>query len=241
MCNFKIVIKDLLKRLFPGLTIAGIAFLLINCTHDPYYLSDPEPIVITKCTSDTVYFVNDVLPVIVSNCAISGCHDASSAAEGVVLTDYVNIIESGHVKPHKPNSSELYKVITGSGEELMPPSGRPQLTSDQTSMIRKWIDQGAWNLECVWENCDTNIYTFSGAIWPTIQNTCLGCHSAPNPGAGILLTNYEQIYSIAADPRFMGAITQTAPYVPMPQGGSPLSDCRIIQFNKWITAGMQND
>jgi hypothetical protein len=230
-----------MKRIFHGFWLIGAAFLLLTCTHDPYYLSDPEPIISANCSSDTVYFVNDVLPLIQSSCALSGCHNSSSAAEGVILTDYVNIIESGHVKPHKPKSSELYKVITGGGEESMPPSPRPQLTSEQTSLIHKWIDQGAWNLECIDDNCDTSVFTFSGAIWPTIQNKCLGCHSNPNPGAGILMTNYQQVAAIAADPRFMGAITQTAPYVPMPQNGNPLSDCRITQFSRWIAAGMPND
>jgi len=195
-------------------------------------------LVSANCSSDTVYFVNDVLPVLQSSCAVSGCHDAYSAEEGVIMTDYVHIMETGHVKPHKPHSSKLYKVITGGGEESMPPSGRPQLTTGQIDLIYKWIDQGAWNLVCENEQCDTTVFSFSGAIWPTVQTYCLGCHSGSNPGSGILLTDYQHISSIAANPRFIGSITHDPLYQPMPQNGNPLTDCRIIQIRKWIEAGM---
>jgi uncharacterized membrane protein len=230
-----------MKRLIPAISLMIIAFATVTCTHDPYYLSDPNPIVTENCDPDTVYFVNDVLPMLQSNCAVSGCHDASTGEAGVMMTDYVNIVETGHVKPHKPKSNRLYKVITGGGEEPMPPSGRTQLTKEQTDLVYKWIDQGAWNKECATDNCDTTVFTFSGAIWPVIQNKCLGCHSNSNPGAGILLTDYQNIAAVAANPRFMGAITHTAPYIPMPQNGTQLSDCRITQFSEWIAAGMPND
>jgi uncharacterized membrane protein len=227
-----------MKRAFIILSLLTFSFFFFTCTHDPYYLNDPEPIVVTSCNPDTVYFVNDVLPLLQSGCALSHCHDTISKEHGVIMTDYVNIIQTGHVKPGKAKSSKLYKVITGGGEEAMPPSPQPKFTSEQTDLIKKWIDQGAWNLECLEENCDTTIYTFSGAIWPTIQNKCLGCHSGSNPGAGIMLTNHQEIAAVAAEPRFMGALTHTAPYKPMPQTGNQLSDCKITQFNKWIADGM---
>jgi hypothetical protein len=231
-----------MKKLFLELTLlAFISLFFLTCKHDPYYLNDPEPIISTNCSPDTVYFVNDVLPLLQSSCALSGCHDASSAQSRVIMTDYVNIVQTGHVKPGNPKSSRLYKVITGKGEEDMPPSPQSPMTSQQTDLIYKWIDQGAWNLQCLLEDCDTNIFTFSGAVWPVIQNTCLGCHSGNNPGAGIFLTDYQSISAIAADPRFMGAITHTAPYIFMPQNSNQLSDCRITQFRKWIAAGMPDN
>jgi mono/diheme cytochrome c family protein len=194
-------------------------------------------IVSTNCSPDTVYFVNEVLPVLQSYCATAGCHDISTGEAGVLMTDYVNIIKTGDVKPGKPKSSKLYKVVNGGGEEPMPPSGRPQLTSAQIDLIYKWIDQGAWNLACENEPCDTTVYTYSGAVWPTIQTYCLGCHSGTNPGAGILLTDYQHISTIATNPRFMGSITHTSPYKFMPQNAAQLSECRITQFRKWIEAG----
>jgi len=230
-----------MKRTLHAFSLVVFVFLFLTCTHDPYYLSNPDPVLTENCSPDTVYFVNDVLPLLQSGCALSRCHDASAAEHGVIMTDYVNIVQTGKVKPGKPKSSKLYKVITGGGEESMPPSPHPQFNSDQTSMVYKWIDQGAWNLECLNENCDTTIYTFSGVIWPTIQNKCQGCHSGPDPGAGIMLTNYQEISSVAANPRFMGAITHTSPYSFMPQTGNQLSGCKITQFNEWIAAGMPND
>jgi uncharacterized membrane protein len=230
-----------MKKAISVFTLLVTGFLTLTCTHDPYYLNDPEPIVVVNCNPDSVYFVNDVLPLLQSGCAVSGCHDAATAESGVIMTDYVNIVETAHVKPGKYKSGKFYTVFNASGERSMPPSPRPGFTSEQKDLIYKWIDQGAWNLECQAEVCDTAVFTFSGAIWPTIQNKCLGCHNESNPGGGILLTNHLQISTVAADPRFMGAITHTAPYQFMPQNSAQLSDCRITQFSKWIAAEMPDN
>jgi uncharacterized membrane protein len=230
-----------MKKAYFGFSLLASAYLFLTCTHDPYYLSDPDPIVTENCSPDTVYFVNDVLPLLQSSCAVSGCHDAATAENGVIMTDYVNIVQTANVKPGKPNSGKFHTVFNASGERSMPPSPRPKFTTEQKDLIYKWIEQGAWNLECLADNCDSTVFTFSGAIWPTIQNKCLGCHTSPDPGAGILLTNYQEISAIAADPRFMGALTHTPPYQFMPQNGNQLSDCKISQFNNWIADGMPDN
>lgn len=215
--------------------------IFISCSHDPYYLNVPDPIITSNCNADTVYFVNEVLPLLQSGCGVSGCHSAASAEEGVVMTDYISIVQTGHVKPGHPKSSRLYKVIHGGGFVIMPPDPRPRFTSDQEAIIYKWIEQGAWNLECLGDDCDSTIFTFSGAVWPTVQTFCLGCHSNSNPGAGIQLTDYQHIASAASNPSFIGAITHTPPYQPMPQNGNQLSDCRIAQISNWISAGMPDN
>jgi hypothetical protein len=214
-----------------------VALHFQSCQHDPAYFNDASVITSANCSPDSVYFVNEVLPVMQSNCGNAGCHNPSSAKHGVIMTDYVNIVTTGKVKAGEPNSSKLYRIITGHGEEDMPPSSENQLTSEQKGLIKNWIEQGAWNLACLNEVCDTNNYTFSGAVWPIMQNHCIGCHSGSNPGANVVLSNYQQIASIAKDPRFLGAITNTPPYKFMPWIGSPLSECKITQIRKWIEAG----
>jgi len=212
-----------------------------NCSHDPSYFSDGTVISSVNCNPDTVYFVNEVLPVLQSGCGNIGCHDPGTAEHGVIMTDYVNIVQTGKVKAGKPKSSRLYNVITSHGEHEMPPSPQYNLTDEQIQNVYTWIEQGAYNLACENVDCDTNNFTFSGAVWPIIQNHCLGCHSFSNPGANVVMTNYQQIAVLAKEPRFMGSVTNTPPYTFMPWIGSPLSDCNITQLRKWIEAGTPND
>lgn len=229
-----------MKRFIIGISLLLIPICIIflqACQHDPGYLSDPNIITSVNCSPDKVYFVYDVLPLLLSSCGLNGCHDPLSAQAGVIMTDYVNVVQTGDVKPGKPKRSKLYKVITGGGEESMPPSSQHPLTSEQKNLISKWIEQGAWNMQCLNENCDTNNYSFSGAVWPTVDNNCAGCHSGSNPGAGIILTDHQHIAAIAIDPRFMGSLTHTSPYKFMPWNGNKLSDCKITQIRKWIEAG----
>jgi hypothetical protein len=229
-----------MSRKINRIIIILIPFLfsvLQSCKHEPGYLKDSTIIQIDNCSPDTVYFQNEVLPLLQSSCGVSGCHDAASAEHGVIMTDYVNITQTGHVKAGNPGGSKLYRVIKRTGGEKMPPSSQPALSSEQKDLIYKWIEQGAWNLQCTNEPCDSTVFTFSGAVWPIIELNCLGCHSGNNPGAGILMRNYQEISAIANDPRFIGGITHAAPYVPMPYNGNKLSDCKIKQIQDWIASG----
>jgi hypothetical protein len=44
------------------------------------------------CDPDSVYFQNQILPILVSNCTESGCHNASDHKEGVILTSYQTLM-----------------------------------------------------------------------------------------------------------------------------------------------------
>ena len=46
------------------------------------------------CDPDSVYFDNQVLPILVSNCAKPGCHDAASHQDGVVLSSYASLMST---------------------------------------------------------------------------------------------------------------------------------------------------
>ena len=56
--------------------------------------TDPvsDPISVSSCDPDTVYFQNTILPLVVSSCVTVGCHDQASHKDGVILTDYAYII-----------------------------------------------------------------------------------------------------------------------------------------------------
>ena len=71
------------------------------------------------CDPDTVYFQTQILPIFVSNCAIPGCHDRTTAQDDVILTDYANILME--IDPGDPESSDVYERLTDDDpEDLMP-------------------------------------------------------------------------------------------------------------------------
>ncbi|MBK6640034.1 MAG: hypothetical protein KBH11_01950 [Bacteroidia bacterium] len=116
----------------PLTIIAGIVALLFfqSCTRESDLTNYP-----------VVSFTNEVQPIIVGNCAQSGCHGQND--EEFPLTSYDEI--SGRVEPGNGRKSQIYRVITGRALEFMPPSPSDPLTEDQIRSIFVWIEQGAQN------------------------------------------------------------------------------------------------
>ncbi len=191
----------------------------------------------TNCDSNTAYFVNTVKPLINNSCATTGCHDARSARDGVVLDSYANIIRTGKVKAGNPYSSKLYKVLVDSGDDLMPPN-RP-LSNDQIGIIKKWIEQGALNNECT-EDCSTVNVTFSKNIWPTINVNCKSCHSGGSPKGGISINNYNDVKVLVDNSKLVNALYGSNGVSLMPPNAQ-LSQCKIDQIEKWIEDGALNN
>jgi hypothetical protein len=235
----------LLMLLLPAVVITFNA-----CKHSPEDIvmpdPDPDPTGI-PCDPDTVYFENDVLPLFLSSCGISGCHNAESAQDGVVLISYQSIMQTGDVKPFEPWDSDIIEVITEDDlDKRMPPPPASPLTADQINTIYTWIAQGALNNRCDSEDCDSVNVTFSQTVWPIIQNNCLGCHSGPAPNGGISLAGYNEVKSAGSIApgiygSLVGTITWAAGNANMPQNGNQLPDCSIAQINKWIADGMPDN
>lgn len=192
------------------------------------------------CSPDSVYFVSQVLPLLTSNCSMSGCHDATSHQDGVILTNYSSIISTAEVVPGNPLESDLYKVLIETDpDRIMPRPPATPFTQAQKDMIFRWIQQGALNNAC--NSCDTTIFTFSGAIGPMVDAACKGCHSGASPSGGINLSTYAGVQTIALNGRLYGAISHTPGFVPMPRNANKLSDCQLKQVQKWIAAGALNN
>jgi mono/diheme cytochrome c family protein len=200
-----------------------------------------------NCDPDTVYFQNDVLPLLMSSCGIAGCHDEQSAQEDIILTSYFHVMQSDVVKPFDPDDSEMYEKITEDDpDKRMPPPPALPLNADQQDLIYKWIAQGALNNQCDEGDCDTLNVTFSGTIFPIIQNNCYGCHSGPAPQSGLNLENYVAISAAAAIPpgnpgSLLGTVTWAQGNVPMPDKGPQLPACDILHIQKWIADGMPDN
>lgn len=195
------------------------------------------PPIISNCSPDTVYFQNEIAPLITSSCTTSGCHDAISKASGVTLTSYANILN--YVIAGNASSSKLYKVLVKTGSERMPLPPLPALTTDQIAKVQKWINQGAKNNFC--SSCDTTKYTYTAAVQPILQTNCVGCHSTASAGGGIDLSSYAQVKIYATNGRLYGSINHTPGYSPMPKNTAQLPACQIIQIKKWIDAGSLNN
>jgi uncharacterized membrane protein len=225
-----------MKKIFPYL-VGLILLTLVSCKHEPP--PDLDGTWTENCDPDTVYFGNTILPLLVSNCGMSGCHDEGSHREGIVLTDYYSIINSDVVKPGRPNQSDLVEVLTASGEKLMPPSPYSALTTAQINSIRTWIDQGAKFNNCV--GCDTVNYTFNAYILPIIQTNCTGCHSGGSPSANLPITNYSETVALVTDGSLMYSLHGTGGYSIMPKNTSGLQSCKITQIQKWINDGALNN
>lgn len=184
-----------------------------------------------------VCFEGEVLPIFQSSCAKSGCHDAASHKEGLVLDSYNHIVRGEGIVPGNARASELFQqIINGK----MPPAGNPKLTNTQVVTIRKWINQGAKNTSnCL--TCDTSIYTYTGAVSVILGGHCVSCHTGINGGGGVDLSTYTGVRTVALNGRLVGAITHAAGYSPMPQGAPMLSDCNITQIEKWVATGAANN
>lgn len=190
------------------------------------------------CSPDTVYFVNDILPLITSNCASTGCHDNITHEEGVRLTNYSQIMN--YVSAGNATGSELYKVIIKTNGDRMPPAPMPAFTAAQKALVQKWINQGAKNNACT-GRCDTAIYTYNGAIKPIMDSKCVGCHNPGNLGGNIDVSTYAAVKATVLNGKLMGSIIHQTGFSPMPKNSAKLSDCEITQFQKWIAAGSLNN
>ena len=149
--------------------LTGIVVVIAACTHENLDLNNPIniPTVSSPCSPDSVYFVSEIMPIIASNCAMSGCHDAVTHAEGVNLTSYARILK--YVTPGNASNSELYSVIvTSNSGRRMPPPPRSPLTAAQIAKIQKWINQGARNNSCS-GGCDTTQFAYSAVIKPMLD------------------------------------------------------------------------
>lgn len=214
------------------------SIVFIACKHEPLFEKPEEPPTESNtCSADSVYFQQQVLPIFISNCTESGCHDAASHEDGIVLTSYNSIMGTGKVKAYQPNNSELYKVmIDNNPDDRMPPPPKNPLSQEQLNTVYKWISQGAKNNSCS-NSCDSNVFSFNGAVRPIITSKCQGCHSGSNPQGGIDLASYTTIKANVDNGKLWGTINHLAGYSPMPKNGSKLSPCEINQFQKWIAAG----
>ncbi len=201
---------------------------------------DPDRFNNIPCSDDTIYFQNDILPLISSYCAYSGCHDANSHQDGVVLDNYQNIMEHGKIEKGDPFDSELYDVIRESDpDKVMPPPPNSPLTTDQIVLIKKWIQQGAKNNGCGF--CDTVDIAYSTHVVDVLDKNCNACHITAIAEGGVILDTYAGVKKEVDNGRLSAAINHQVGVKKMPPSGIKISDCDIKKIELWISDGAPNN
>lgn len=231
------------------ITTVATLFFVSSCEHTliydlpivpPYDTTDPpiDTFSCDTCASGIVSFSEDVLPILQSNCAKSGCHDAASHEEGIVTTSYQTLINTTSVETSFL-SSGFWESIN---DNSMPPYPNPDLTPQQKDLIKRWIQQGAKNTTCKHTcACDSTNATFAAVINPLIQTYCLGCHNSSGPQGGVNLSGYGNVLTYVNNGKLMKSIKHEPGAVAMPSGTAKLNDCTIGKFQHWVSTGAQNN
>ena len=200
-----------------------------------------------SCTNDASFpeicYTSQIRPIFVSNCAMTGCHDGNQSSHvphDVVLTDYTNIMKG--IKPRHPERSKYYTELIGFlgiGKGGMPPS-KP-LSSQQISLIKAWIEQGAEESNCTSTTCDTSNVTYSGIVSGIISTNCVQCHNSSNTSGNVNIEGYSNLkaYIDGNKTNFLNVISYLTS-TKMPPAYK-LTDCEIAQINKWVQAGYANN
>jgi len=134
-----------MKRAFPYIISVIFAGFLIYSCDDTLTASDIDNKIIPD--SDVSYG-EYIQPLLTVKCAMSGCHDSSTQAAGVILTSW-GFVTSDYsiVAPYYPANSKLVWAIEGNGAKTMPPLGGSitPMTDNQIKGIKTWIKEGAKN------------------------------------------------------------------------------------------------
>ena len=118
-------------------------------------------------------FERDVRPILNSRCG--RCHSAKTRKADLSLDDISAVRrggESGEIlKSGHPDESLLFEMIN---DGAMPPEDEPQLTADETDLIRRWIASGAHSSAQPDENKERNV-TYLDVV-PLMLRRCVMCH-----------------------------------------------------------------
>ena len=91
------------------------------------------------------------------------------------------------------------------------------------------------------DTCGIIVFTYSGAVAPLMTTYCTRCHNATTTRAGIDLSTYDGVKTVALNGRLLGSIKKETGYKPMPPGSTKLTGCQILQIEKWVQAGSANN
>ena len=123
-----------MRKLFFIAIIFIVAVKFSSCEYENYEpATGPNP-------NDIISFSNYIMPLMISKCAVSGCHEGTSAPNLTAGKAYTNLVDGAFVDTLNAEQSILYLRINGGG---MPPAN--PLPASDISKVLLWIKQGAQN------------------------------------------------------------------------------------------------
>jgi len=193
-----------------------------------------------SCESEIISFKHEVHPILVSNCAQSGCHNSNDRADEIEVETYEQVIQE--IRAGDAARSGHYRSITRdpSSRRFMPERPRDPLLESEIQIIGDWINQGANNTDCSLP-CNSTATSFNKDIQPLFKLYCYGCHQANDQEGGISMEDYGHILALVADGSLLGSIKYETNYVAMPLFLDKMTDCQIAQVENWIIEGAQNN
>lgn len=100
--------------------------------------------------TDKLVFQHVILPILEAKC--NKCHNADKSKGDLRLDTFEMVMKGGengsNVVPGKPaDSLTLQRIdLPADDDEHMPPDGKDQLTAEEISLIRWWVQEGASNI-----------------------------------------------------------------------------------------------
>ncbi len=129
------------KVLLIGLIVIIIIVVMIGCQKDT---TVTIPIV-AKTVTKTVSFSKDIIPILTTDCAVSGCHISGGHAPNLTESSaYNSLIGGSYINKTEPENSVVYKRLIGKLTPAMP-LGKDANPSNIEGLMLAWITQGANN------------------------------------------------------------------------------------------------
>ncbi len=187
-------------------------------------------------SGSVVCFQRDILPVLLSSCGTTGCHDSKTHKDGYTITNYASVM-TNLVKAGSPNSSRLYTVVANNN---MPPSSYTKLTQATKDSIFNWIKNGAIDGVCT-SSCDTTgVITYQNQISAILTSNCVSCHSGTNAQKGVRLDSYASVKANMDNGSILSSVKGITTQMP-PSPANKISSCQIRQLELWKSSGeLQN-
>ncbi len=127
-----------MKKIFLFLVLSIFFF---SCNDDENTINKIDDIIFP---SSNISYYRHIQPLFDIGCAIQGCHDNTTKANGLELSSYYNVRygKLGVVIPNDTINSRLLQRLEGrNGLPPMPPSRA--LNANQLQGFRQWIMEGA--------------------------------------------------------------------------------------------------
>lgn len=152
--SFVVKSVSLMKRPLLYICISLISILILFSGCEDYgqeilspFLDPNEIFLKDTCDVDVVLFQQQILPIIVRECASSGCHDSDSEAAGVKLDNYQSIIQL--ISTDDTTQSRLWNVLSQNTDSIHQPTLKlKSVTTLELQQISNWISQGGLNTNC---------------------------------------------------------------------------------------------